>query len=144
MTATSVSAHPHSTLDTSRDKYHGVLGDDYYDDVARCETNTKLGEPYGTKSYTSPLGINRGTAHRWSGKRNLNGLTAREVVKIADRIAFLGWTNPAGEYVYPVGPYGWAVVRSGCGNTLEHICKSKKKSVQKYRARGCRLWAEHG
>ena len=144
MTATSVSAHSDHTLDTSRDKYHGVLGDDYYDDIARCETNTKLGEPYGTKSYTSPLGINRGTAYRWSGKRNLNGLTAQEVVKIADRIAFLGWTNPAGEYVYPVGPYGWGTVRHGCGDTLEHICKSKKKSVQKYRERGCRLWAEHG
>jgi hypothetical protein len=142
MSATSVSAH--TTLDMSRDKYRGVLPDKYYDQVSRCETNTKLGEPYGTKSYTSPMGINRGTAHRWSGKRNLNGLTAQEVVKIADRIAFLGWTNPAGEYVYPVGPYGWAVVRSGCGQTLEYICKSKKKSVQKYRARGCRLLAEHG
>jgi hypothetical protein len=141
-TATPVSAH--TALDMSRTKYGGLLPDQYYDDVAQCETDTKLGKPYGTLSYTSPLGINRGTAHRWSGKRNLNSLTAAQVVNVADRIAFLGWTNKKGEYVWPVGPFGWGVVRSGCMRTLAHLCKSKVKKVQKHRARACRLWSEHG
>jgi hypothetical protein len=142
MNAAPVSAH--AVLDMSRAKYGGLLPDQYYDDVAHCETHTKLGQPYGTRTYTSPLGINRGTAHRWSGKRNLNSLTAAEVVNVADRIAFLGWTNPSGEYVHPVGPFGWGVVRSGCRHTLAYLCKSTVKKVQKYRARACRLWSKHG
>lgn len=142
MNAAPVSAH--SPLDMSRDKYAGVLPDQWYDDVARCETNTKLGQPYGTRTYTSPLGINRGTAHRWSGKRNLNSLSPAQIVNVADRIAFLGWTNKSGEYVWPVGPFGWGVVRSGCMHTLAHLCKSTVKKVQKYRSRACRLWSSHG
>jgi hypothetical protein len=142
MNASPVSAH--SPLDMSRAKYAGLLPDQYYDDVSRCETNTKLGQPYGTRTYTSPLGINRSTAHRWSGKRDLNSLTPAQIVNVADRIAFLGWTNKKGEYVWPVGPFGWGVVRSGCMHTLAHLCKSTVKKVQKYRARACRLWSSHG
>ena len=142
MNAAPVSAH--SPLDMSRAKYAGVLPDQWYDDVARCETNTKLGQPYGTRTYTSPLGINRSTAHRWSGKRNLNSLSPAQIVNVADRIAFLGWTNKSGEYVWPVGPFGWGVVRSGCMHTLAHLCKSTVKKVQKYRSRACRLWSSHG
>ena len=137
-------AHAGTDLDLSRRKYGAIMADAYYDQVAKCETNLTLDKPYSSRSYTSPLGIHRGTAHRWSGKRDLTGLTPRQIVRIADRIAFSGWTNKAGVYVWPVGPFGWGTVRHGCGQTLRYLCKSTHKRVQKYRARACRLWSTYG
>lgn len=137
-------AHAHSDLDLSRRKYGAIMPDAYYDQIARCETGLRLDQQYGSRTYTSPLGIHRGTAKRWSGHSNLDGMTPRQLVRIADRIAFSGWTNRAGEYVYPVGPFGWGTVRHGCGQTLQYLCKSTHKRVQKWRARACRLWANNG
>lgn len=138
----STPAYAHSNLDWSRTKYGAILPDAYYDQIAQCETGLTLDQPYSSKTYTSPLGIHRGTARRWSGRRDLNGLTPRQIVRIADRIAFSGWTNPAGEYVWPVGPFGWGTVRHGCGHTLQYLCESRHPRVQKYRARACRLWSQ--
>ena len=137
-------ANAGTDLDLSRRKYGAIMADAYYDQISKCETGLPLGAPYNSKSYTSSLGIHKGTAQRWSGRRNLNGLTPRQLVRIADRIAFSGWTNHAGEYVYPVGPFGWGTVRHGCGQTLRYLCQSRHKRVQKHRARACRLEAQHG
>lgn len=134
-------------LDWSRRKYGAIMPDAYYEQISRCETGLTMGAPYREhrySSYTSSMGIHKQTALRWSGKRNLNHLTARQLTRVADRIAFAGWTNHAGEYVWPVGPFGWSTVRRGCGQTLGYLCKSGHKRVQKYRARACRLWAQHG
>lgn len=128
----------------SRAKYGAIMPDAYYDQIARCETGRTLAERYEVHSYTSPLGINRSTAARWSGRRSLAGLTPRQLVRIADRIAFSGWTNRAGQYVHPVGPFGWGTVRHGCGYTLGYLCHSMHKRVQKHRARACRLAAANG
>lgn len=132
----------HAQLDLSRRKYSGILADAYYDQIARCETNLVLGTPYKPgkySSYTSALGIHKRTALRWSGRSNLNPLRPRQLVRIADRIAFAGWTNRAGEYVWPVGPFGWSTVRHGCGQTLHYLCHSTHPKVQKWRGRACRL-----
>lgn len=141
---TTTPAHASDALDLSRRKYGAIMADAYYDQIAQCETGLTLDKTYNSKSYTSPLGIHRQTARRWSGHRDLAGLTPRQIVRIADRIAFSGWTNHAGEYVYPVGPFGWGTVRHGCGQTLRYLCKSHHPRVQKYRARACRLWSQNG
>ena len=135
-------AHAHSNLDWTRRHYSGIMPDAYYDQIAQCETGLTLDKPYGSRTYTSPLGVHRQTAYRWSGRRDLAGLTPRQLVRIADRIAFAGWTNHAGEYVYPVGPFGWGTVRHGCGHTLQYLCQSHHRRVQRWRARACRLWAQ--
>lgn len=137
-------AHAHE-LETSRKKYRGVMPDAYYHDLGRCETGGRRGDRlHSTRTYTGAFGIHRGTAHRWSGRRDLTKLTYKEQVEIADRIAFLGWTNKRGEYVYPVGPFGWGAVKLGCRHLLKYLCASKKKVVQKYRGRACQLEASHG
>lgn len=133
-------------LDWSRAKYSGVMPDAYYDQISICETSSTLGTPYRQgqhSSYTSSLGIHKGTALRYSGRRNLNHLTPRQLVRVADRIAFAGWTNHAGKYVWNVGPFGWGSVRHGCGNTLEYLCHARHHRAQRYKARACRL-ANHG
>ncbi len=133
----------HREADWSRKKYGAIMPDAYYDQISRCETSLPMGAPFkaGDKhsNYTSSMGIHKRTALRWSGSTNLNKLTARQLSRVADRIAFAGWTNRAGEFVWPVGPFGWATVRHGCGDTLHFLCHSPHKRVQKYRARACRL-----
>ena len=140
-------AYAHAELDWSRRLYGAIMPDAYYQQISRCETSLPMGAPYREgrhSSYTSSLGIHKGTAARWSGRRNLNHLTPRQLTRVADRIAFSGWTNPKGEYVWPVGPFGWTTVRKGCGQTLQYLCQSHHKRVQKYKARACRLWRQHG
>lgn len=123
-----------TTLDLSRRKYGAIMADAYYDTLAQCETGTNW--QHSTRSYTGGLGINRGTAHRWSGHRNLARMTPRQQIRIADRIAFSGWTNKAGTYVWPVGPFGWGCVRKSA--TLRaYLCASHHRRVQKYRHRAC-------
>jgi hypothetical protein len=133
----------HREADWSRKKYGAIMPDAYYDQISRCETSLPMGAPFkaGDKhsNYTSSMGIHKRTALRWGGGTNLNNLTARQLSRVADRIAFAGWTNRAGEFVWPVGPFGWATVRHGCGDTLHFLCHSPHKRVQKYRARACRL-----
>lgn len=133
----------HREVDWSRKKYGAIMPDAYYEQISICESGLPLGTPFkaGNKHsrYTSSMGIFKRTALRWSGSTNLNKLTARQLTRVADRIAFAGWTNRAGEYVWPVGPFGWTTVRNGCGDTLHYICHSKHRRVQKYRARACKL-----
>lgn len=133
----------HREVDWSRKKYGAIMPDAYYEQISICETGLPLGSPFkaGDKhsNYTSSMGIHKRTALRWSGSTNLNRLTARQLTRVADRIAFAGWTNRAGEYVWPVGPFGWSTVRNGCGNTLHYLCHATHKRVQKYRARACKL-----
>lgn len=130
-------------LDLSRRKYSGIMPDAYYDQISRCETGLTLGQPHRPgdhhSSYTSSLGIHKRTALRWSGRSNLNTLRPRQLVRVADRIAFAGWTNPKGEYVWPVGPFGWSTVRRGCGQTLQYLCHATHKRVQRYKTRACQL-----
>lgn len=129
-------AHAHG-LDLSRAKYGAIMADAYYDGLAQCETGGNWA--HSTRSYTGGLGIYRGTAHRWSGKRDVSKLTMRQQIRIADRIAFSGWTRPDGVHVWPVGPFGWGAVTAGCGQLLEHLCHARHRRVQKHRARACRL-----
>jgi hypothetical protein len=133
--AAQVDAH-HSKLDTSRKKYRAVLPDAYYDTLAMCESRGNWQRKNAL--YTGGLGIYKGTAYRWSGKRNLHRLTPNEQVEIADRIAFLGWDNPkkkTNSFKYPVGPYGWGCVK--IRTTLQrYICASKHPKVQRWK-RGC-------
>lgn len=119
----------HTTDDTYA--YRGILPDEYYDRVQLLETAGNW--LHSTKSYTS-LGINRGTFRTWSGKTSSRGMTRQQIVNIADRIAFVGWQSPT-RFVWPVGPYGWAVVRSD-SRLKAYICHSKDKRVIK-RSRGC-------
>lgn len=144
MTATPAQARDYG-LDWSRAKYGAIMPDAYYDQIGICETSLQLGQPFkpGDKhsNYTSAMGIHKRTALRWSGRSNLNNLTPRQLVRVADRIAFSGWTNRAGEYVYPVGPFGWATVRHGCKDLLTYVCHARHHRVQKYRDRACTLQA---
>ena len=118
--------------DDSHSKYHGVLPDKYYDFLARCETSGDWN--HSTKTYTSGLGINRRTFQRWSNHTSAKGMTPRQQVKVADAIAFLGHTEPDGEYVWPVGPYGWSVIKyQNCMNLRQFICRSKHPKVQRWK-----------
>ena len=134
-TATPAEAH-HGKLETSRKKYGAILPDAYYDGLAMCETRQKWDRK--NNLYTGGLGIYKGTAYRWSGKRNLHKLTAKQQVEIADRIAFLGWYNPkkkVNPFKYPVGPYGWGCVKIR-PNLQRYICASNHPKVQRWK-RGC-------
>ena len=136
---TAAAAHQNG-LDYSRKKYGAIMPDAYYDDLGRCETGGKNGNlKHSTKNYTGFAGLYRGTAHRWSGHRDVTHLTRRQQIRIADRIAFSGWERPGKPKVWNVGPFGWGAVRSGCGQLLEHLCHARHKRVQKYRGRACRL-----
>lgn len=127
----------HDGLDMSRKKYGAIMADGYYDLIAQMETGISgTNWNYSTDTYTSALGINRGTAYRWSGHRSLDNMTPRQIVRIADRIAFSGWTDRAGRYVYPVGPFGWGTVRHS-STLLRYLCKSTHPRVQQWRKRAC-------
>ncbi|CAB5218873.1 hypothetical protein UFOVP227_6 [uncultured Caudovirales phage] len=127
----------HDGLDMSRKKYGAIMADGYYDLIAQLETGISGDNwNYSTRTYTSALGINRQTAKRWSGRVSLANMTPRQVVRIADRIAFSGWTNPTGEYVYPVGPFGWGTVRHSA-TLRRYLCKSTHPRVQRWRKRAC-------
>ena len=128
--------HSSPPVDMSRKKYGAIMPDAYYETLAWCETRKQIGEYHNTRNYTSAFGIAKGTAHRWSGKRNLNRLTPRQLIRVADRIAFSGWDRPDGTHVWRVGPWGWGVVKSNCNNLQAYICWSTHPKVQKWK-RGC-------
>lgn len=125
---------PH--VDMSRKKYGAILPDAYYENLSYCESGKPLGSYHNTRSYTSSLGIYKGTAARWSGKRNLNRLTPRQLIRVADRIAFSGWDRPDGEHVWRVGPWGWGALKRNCRNLQVYICKSTHPKVKRWK-RGC-------
>lgn len=130
--ATPADAH-HTQLNMSRKKYKAVLPDAYYDGLAMCETGADW--QHSTLNYTGGLGIARGTAHRWSGKRNLAKLTPKQQVEIADRIAFTSWVNKKGTKVWRVGPWGWGCLKLR-PSLQRYICASKHPQVARWK-RGC-------
>lgn len=140
--ATRVEAHD---LNMSRRQYGAVMPDEFYNQLGRCETGGQNGNlTHSTRTYTGFAGINRSTAWRWSGHRDLSHLSRRAQIRVVDRIAFAGWERPGHPKVWPVGPFGWGAVRNGCADLLSYICHATHKRVQKYRARACRLGGLHG
>ena len=121
------------------DKYHGVLPDQYYDALARCETGGNW--QHSTRSYTGGLGIYRGTWKRWSDSSSAKGKTPAQQVKVADAIAFKSHINPDGTKVWRVGPWGWGCVK-GQKSLQAFICKSRHKDVARWR-RGCGTVHKH-
>jgi hypothetical protein len=113
--------------------YGGVLPDRYYDLLAVCETGHNWS--HSTRSHTGGLGINRGTWQRWSNTSSAKGKTPQVQVAVADNIAFMGHTELDGEFVYPVGPFGWGCVKHS--KTLQgFICRSQHKAVKRWK-RNC-------
>jgi hypothetical protein len=125
---------------TTHKEFRGVMPDSYYLSLATCETGlpgtNKPNWKHSTRSYTGGLGIHRGTAARWSGKRDLAKLTPRQQVAIADRIAFKGWTRPDGKHVWRVGPFGWGCLKQS-PKLQKMICDSHHPLVSKWK-RNCR------
>ena len=110
-----------------------VMQPRYYVELATCETN--LNWDHSTLSYTGGFGIYRQTFARWSSrspKRGARGLSPREQAVIADRIAWVGYTRADGEYVYPVGPWGWGCVKMR-KKLQRMICASRDKRVQRWK-----------
>lgn len=117
--------------------YGGIMVDQYYTQLSICETNGDVN--HSTRSYTGMFGIHRMSFKRWSNYTSAKGLTPRQQVKVADAIAFTGFTQRNGEHIWRVGPFGWGAVRNGCGKMLDMICKSKHLKVLRYGPRACRL-----
>ena len=110
----------------------------FYARIAQCETGRdakgKIDWHYKSRTYITGFGMTRRTFHRWSGKRTTKGMTHIDMAKIVDRVAFLGWTNPKGEYVWPVGPYGWAVIKyQNCMGLQKIVCDSRHPKVQRWK-----------
>ena len=123
----------HHPLDLSRRKYGAILPDAYYDRLAMCETGGNWN--HATRSYTGGLGIHRQTFRRWSRYTSARGLTPRQQVRVADAIAFSGYTTRTGEHVWRVGPWGWGCVKQNA--VLQaYICASGHPKVQRWK-RGC-------
>jgi hypothetical protein len=132
ITALSI-ATPVSAAADPHEKYDGILPDAYYDGLAMCETGGDW--KHATKSYTGGLGINRGTFKRWSNHTSAKGMTPRQQVRVADAIAFRGHTEPNGEFVWRVGPWGWGCLK--LRKSLQtFICKSRHTLVVKWK-RNC-------
>lgn len=120
-------------LDMSRRKYGAIMPDAYYDRLAQCETGGNWN--HSTRNYTGGLGIHRHTFRRWSKYRSARGLTPRQQVRVADAIAFSGYTTKTGEFVWRVGPWGWACLRR-TPILQQYICASHHPKVQRWK-RGC-------
>jgi len=104
----------------------------WYKRLAQCETASRWHT--STRNYTSGYGIAIGTWRRYSNSSNADRYTPLEQARVVDRIAFLGFTKDTGEYVWPVGPYGWAVVKSqNCMNLQQFICRSTHPKVQRWK-----------
>jgi hypothetical protein len=110
--------------------YGGIMVDDYYTALARCETG--LNWKHSTKSYTGGLGIHRQTFRTWSNYNSAKGLTPRQQVKVADAIAFTSHIERSGRKVWRVGPWGWGCLR-GQPSIQQYICQSKHPLVQRWK-----------
>jgi hypothetical protein len=120
-------------------KYKGVLPDQYYDGLARCETNSNW--KHSTRSYTGGLGIYRGTWKTWSDSSSAKGKTPAQQVKVADAIAFKSHINPDGSKVWRVGPWGWGCLKNQ-KSLQAFICKSRHTLVARWK-RGCGTVHKH-
>lgn len=104
----------------------------FYLNLAQCETNFRWHK--SSLNYTSGYGIAKRTWRRWSETSKADRYTPREQAIVVDRIAFRGHTRKSGEFVYPVGPYGWAVIKyQNCMGLQQMICKSKHPLVQRWK-----------
>ena len=127
--ALSVPAHASAATDPHA-KYHGVLPDAYYDQLAQCETGGNW--QHSTRSYTGGLGINRSTFRRWSDHSSAKGLSPRAQIKVADAIAFKSHINPDGTKVWRVGPWGFGCLR-GQKHLQAFICQSRHTLVVRWK-----------
>jgi hypothetical protein len=125
--------HATTTDKKTHRKYHGLMPDYWYDRLASCETGGNWN--HSTRSYTGGLGIARGTWQRWSNSSSAKGKTPEYQVRVADKIAFLGHTEPDGEFVWAVGVYGWGCVKN-TPELQQLICQSKHPKVYRKR-RNC-------
>ena len=132
LTVLSIPAHASAAADDHA-KYKGVLPDQYYDLLARCETGGVW--THSTKSYTGGLGIHRQTWRTWSDTPSAKGRSPIEQVKVADAIAFKSHINPDGRKIWRVGPWGWGCLK-GQKHLQNFICKSRHKDVQRWK-RNC-------
>ena len=104
----------------------------WYKRLAQCETDSRWHT--STRNYTSGYGIAKGTWQRFSNSSDADRYTPLEQARIVDRIAWLGFTNDTGEYVWPVGPYGWAVIKSqNCMGLQQFICRSTHPKVKRWK-----------
>ena len=117
----------------SHAKYRGVLPDQYYDLLARCETGGVW--THSTKSYTGGLGIHRQTFRTWSNYNSAKGLTPKQQVKVADAIAFKSHIERSGRKIWRVGPWGWGCLK-GQKSLQRFICQSRHTLVVKWK-RNC-------
>ena len=125
----------------SRRVYGAILPDGYYQSLAICESGTRGSTPwnqYQTKTYTSALGIARGTWRRWAPGSwpSAKNRTNRQIIRVADAIAFSGRTLNDGTFRHPVGPFGWGCVRHSA-NLRSYICRSNHPKVQRWKGRAC-------
>lgn len=104
----------------------------FYKRLAQCETDSRWHT--STRNYTSGYGIALGTWRRYSNSSNANRYTPIQQARIVDRIAWLGFTNDSGEYVYPVGPYGWSVIKyQNCMGLQGFVCRATHPKVQRWK-----------
>jgi hypothetical protein len=132
ITVLSVPAHASAAADPHA-IYGGVLVDNYYLGLARCETGNNPN--HSTRSYTGMFGVYRRTFAHWSNHTSAKGMTPRQQVKVADAIAFKGHTNPDGSWNPPTGPWGWGCLK-GQKHLQKFICQSRHKDVQRWK-RNC-------
>lgn len=97
--------------------------------IAQCETGYHL--DHITKSYVTALGFSKRSYLRWGGRMSQR-TDWRQTMLTAERLAYFGYTNSAGEYVYPVGVWGWGCLREG-STAHALLCASKKPHVQRWK-----------
>lgn len=104
----------------------------FYLRIARCETNSQW--QLNGRNYTSGYGIAKGTWMRYSNSDNATRYTPLQQARVVDRIAFLGFTSDTGQYTWPVGPYGWSVIKyQNCMGLQSFICKSNHPKVERWK-----------
>lgn len=122
------------TQANAQDPFSGrVLAPHFYHRLSKCETGQKWTDAGTRKNYTSGFGIARGVWQRYSNSSGADRYTPTQQSVIVDRIAFLGFTKSDGTFIPPVGPWGWAVVRSNCMNLQKFICKSRRAEVARWK-----------
>ena len=128
--STILSEAPVSASKTPKEIEALVMPWRFYKRLAQCETDSRWHT--STRNYTSGYGIAKGTWRRYSNSSNADRYTPIQQARIVDRIAWLGFTNDSGEYVNPVGPYGWAVIKyQNCMGLQGFICRSPHPKVQR-------------
>jgi len=130
--STILSEAPVSASKTPKEIEALVMPWRFYKRLAQCETDSRWHT--STRNYTSGYGIALGTWRRYSNSSNADRYTPIQQARIVDRIAWLGFTNDSGEFVHPVGPYGWAVIKyQNCMGLQGFICRSPHPKVQRTR-----------